>query len=41
MKLVPESLQESLNFERGMDPKTSMGIGDASGPSVMPQSFRL
>jgi hypothetical protein len=30
MKLIPESLEESLNFERGMDPKTSMGIGDAA-----------
>jgi hypothetical protein len=30
MKFVPESLKESHNFERGIDPKTSMGIGDAA-----------
>jgi hypothetical protein len=30
MKLIPESLEESLNFERGQDPKTSMEIGDAA-----------
>jgi len=27
MKLVPTSLEESQNFERGLDPKTSMDIG--------------
>jgi hypothetical protein len=27
MKFVPESLEESLKFERGRDPKTSMNIG--------------
>ena len=27
MKLVPENLNE-VNFERGMDPKTAMDIGD-------------
>lgn len=27
MKLIPESLEESQNFERGMDPKISMDIG--------------
>ena len=30
MKLIPESLKESLDFERGQDPKTSMKIGDAT-----------
>jgi len=30
MKFVPESLEESQNFERGQDPKTSMRIGDAA-----------
>lgn len=30
MKLIPESLEESLNFQRGIDPKTSMRIGDAA-----------
>ena len=27
MKIVPTSLEESQNFERGLDPKTSMDIG--------------
>lgn len=27
MKLVPESLKESQNFERGLDPKAAMDIG--------------
>ena len=27
MKFVPETLEESLNFERGMDPKTAIDIG--------------
>jgi hypothetical protein len=30
MKLIPESLEESLNFERGIDPKKSMMIGLSS-----------
>lgn len=27
MKLIPESLEESINFERGLDPKAALHIG--------------
>jgi len=41
MKLVPKTLNESLNFERGLDPKTSMQIGDAATPDRISESVNF
>jgi len=35
MKLVPESLNESVNFERGADPKSNLGIGKVAEAKKM------
>jgi len=38
MKLVAESLNESVNFERGQDPKASMGVGKVAEAKKMLES---